>query len=246
MIKIYPLINTNPTNNSYYYSTPYYQGVYPTRNHNSTNFTIKVTGKGEVSVKPDQAKLILGIAIEDMNVQNAQQQNAIISNKIIDALKGIGIKQEEIETTSYIIERIVDSHDSQQVFRGYRVNHIMQVTVKDLSYVGRVIDVATENGANVVRDVTFEVSNPEPYYAEALQKATLNAKYNAENIANVLGLSLNSIPVWLVEESVQLVRPQFYSSQMSGVALSAPTTPIHEGQVKINASVQALFNYGSF
>jgi uncharacterized protein len=226
------------------YSTPFYQGSFPTRNNNNTNYSIRTTGKGEVSVRPNQAILSLGVVVEDMNVQNAEQQNAIISNRVIDALKNIGIKPEEIETSSYSIERIVDYQDSQQIFRGYRVTHLLKVTVKDLSVVGKVIDVATQNGANIVRDVSFEVSNPEPYYGEALQKATLNAKYNAENIAAALGLRINSIPVWVIEEGVQLVRPQI-ASQMVGAAFSAPTTPIQEGQVKITASVQALFNYVS-
>jgi uncharacterized protein len=48
----------------------------------------------------------------------------------------------------------------------------------------------------------------------------------------------------VIEEGVQLVRPQI-ASQMVGAAFSAPTTPIQEGQVKITASVQALFNYVS-
>lgn len=244
MIKIYPLTSTNPTNMGYYYSNPNYQRQNMVRNQNLTNNSIRVTGKGEVSVKPDQALLSLGVVVEDMKVQNAQQQNAIISNKMIEALKSIGINQEDIETSSYSIERIVDYQDSQQVFRGYRVSHIFQVTVKDLSSVGRVIDVATENGANIVQNVSFVVSNPEPYYAEALQKATLNAKFNAENIAKAIGVTISNIPVWVVEESFQILRPQ-YASTMQGAVMGA-TTPIQQGQVKITASVQALFNYGSF
>lgn len=227
----------------YSFSNPHYQRVYPTRHNTNFNNSIRVTGKGEVTVKPNQASLLVGVIVDDMKVQNAQQQNAIISNRIIEALKNIGINQEDIETYSYSIDRLVDYQDSQEIFRGYRVSHIFKVTVKDIASVGKVIDVATENGANVVRNVSFEVSDPEPYYVEALKQATLNAKSKAESIAKSLGLTINSVPEWIVEESVQLLRPQY---SMQTAVLSASTTPIQEGQIKISASVQALFNYISF
>lgn len=244
MIKIYQFINTNPVNTRFY-STPYYQRAYPTRHSNTNNYSIRVTGTGEVSVKPNQAVVLLGIVTEDMKVQNAQQQNANISNQVIDALKNIGINQEEIETSSFTIDRIVEYHDSQQIFKGYRVSHFLKVIVKDLASVGKVIDVATENGANEVRNITFEVSDTKPYYAEALQKATLNAKFNAENIAKAMGVTISSIPNWIAEEGTRLVKPQ-HAGPMVAAAFSGQTTPIQEGQVKITASVQAMFNYVSF
>lgn len=227
----------------YSFSSPQYQRFYPTRHNNNINNSIRVTGKGEVTVKPNQSSLLLGVIVDDMKVQNAQQQNAVISNQIIEALKNMGISQEDIETSSYSIDRIVDYQDSQEIFRGYRVSHIFKVIVKDIASVGKVIDVATENGANVVRNVSFEVSDPEPYYVEALQKATLNAKSKAESIAKSLGLTINSVPEWIIEESVQLLRPQY---SMQTAVLRATTTPIQEGQIKISASVQALFNYINF
>ncbi len=228
----------------YDHPTRQYQSNFHSRNTTNSNYTIKVTGKGEVSVKPNQSYILLGPVVEDMKVQNAQAKNAEISNKIIDALKNIGINQEEIESNSYTIDRIVDYHDSQQVFKGYRVSHIFKVMVKDLANIGKVIDVAVENGANEVRNLTFEVSNPEPYYAEALQKATLNAKYNAENIAKSLGLSINSVPIWLAEEGMQIIRP--LSSVTMTAAFSGSSTPIQESQIKITASVQAMFNFVNF
>ncbi|UPM52603.1 SIMPL domain-containing protein [Gottfriedia acidiceleris] len=244
MRKIYPVNNYNLTGMRYDYSTPPYQSAFRSGNMNS-NYTIKATGKGEVSVKPDQSFVLLGSVVENMKVQTAQTENAIISNKMIEALKGEGIKQEEIETNSYTIDRIVDYQDSQQIFKGYRVSHIFKVIVKDLANVGKVIDVAVENGANEVRNLTFEIANPEPYYGEALQKATLNAKMNAENIAKSLGLSINNIPIWMSDEGIQVVRPMS-SLTMTAAAFSGPTTPIQEGQIKITASVQAMFNYVSY
>ncbi|MFB7141230.1 SIMPL domain-containing protein [Gottfriedia sp. NPDC056225] len=240
-MEIYPLYSTNLSGIRTDYTAPQYQSGFMTRNSNP-NYTIKATGKGEVSVKPDQSTVLLGTVVEDLRVQNAQSQNAIISNKMIDSLKSIGIKQDEIETNSYTIDRIVEYHDSQQIFKGYRVSHIFRVIVKELANVGKVIDVAVENGANEVRNLSFELSNPDPYYQEALQKATLNAKTNAENIAKSLGLSINRIPIWIAEEGIQIVRP-LSSLTMTAAAFSGPTTPIQEGQIKITASVQAMFNY---
>jgi uncharacterized protein YggE len=234
-----------PNKYGYHYSQPYNQRLYPTLNDINKNFTIKVWGKGVVLTKPDQAVLSIGVETEDKNVQNAQQQNATISNQVIIALLNVGIKQDEIETASYNIEQLYDYPNGQQVFRGYKVTHMFKVMVKDTSKIGEVIDVAVQNGTNVIRGIEFEVSNPDIYYEAALKKATLNAKNKAESIANALGLSINSIPVWIVEESVEVERPPF-PIPLQAAAISEATTPIQEGDIKTIATVQALFNYKGF
>jgi hypothetical protein len=199
--------------------------------------TIRVDGHGSVTSKPDQAVISLGVMVEDRNAQDAQQQNAVISNQVLSALRQMGIQQEDIQTIRYTIDPVYDYNDGQTTLRGYRVLHMLQLTIEDISQVGVVIDVATQNGANEISRLEFNVSNYEAYYIEALKRATLNAKKKAEEIASLLGVSIQNLPLW-ISESGTTIEPG-----ITREALTATATPIQEGELTINASVNAVFQY---
>jgi uncharacterized protein YggE len=114
---------------------------------------------------------------------------------------------------------------------------MLQLTIEDISQVGVVIDVATQNGANEISRLEFNVSNYEAYYIEALKRATLNAKKKAEEIASLLGVSIQKLPLW-ISESGTTIEPG-----ITREALTATATPIQEGELTINASVNAVFQY---
>ncbi|MCM3587431.1 SIMPL domain-containing protein [Mesobacillus maritimus] len=231
------------------YSNMYAQ--YPNRNNNRMRdqmkgeHTIKVRGNGEVEVRPNQAVLSLGIKTEDKEVQAAQQQNATLANQFIMSITNLGVDTKDIETVSYTIEPRYDYIEGEQILRGYVVTHLFRVIVKDVTKVGEVIDVSTKNGVNVVNNISFEVSDVSPYYGEALQRATLNAKQHAEQIAKAIGVSLNLIPVWVVEGEIQSERP-FYPMPMMASSSVPTSPPIQEGKVKVKATVQALYQFTSF
>jgi len=207
--------------------------------------TIKVRGNGEVEVRPNQAVLSLGIKTEDKEVQAAQQQNATLANQFIMSITNLGVDTKDIETVSYTIEPRYDYIEGEQILRGYVVTHLFRVIVKDVTKVGELIDVSTKNGVNVVNNISFEVSDVSPYYGEALQRATLNAKQHAEQIAKAIGVSLNLIPVWVVEGEIQSERP-FYPMPMMASSSVPTSPPIQEGKVKVKATVQALYQFTSF
>ncbi len=170
----------------------------PYRINNST-FTMTVEGKGQITVKPDQAKLTIGVVTENPQVQIAQQENAMISKRVIEALKQIGIEENAIKTSIYSVQPRYDYVDGRSILKGYEVEHQLEVTVKDLSKVGTVYDVAIKNGANRSGGVQFSVTNPDAYYREALKRAVHNARENAEGLAQTIGATLTTIPIKIVE-----------------------------------------------
>lgn len=205
------------------------------------NYTIKVGGSGSVTAEPDQALIYLGVVVEDKTVQNAQEENTAISNQILDGLKKIGINEDNIETTDYTIRPIYDYSDGKKTFKGYEVKHIFKITVKDISKVGLLVDVAVQNGANIINKIEFTVSNPELYYEEALKKAVINAREKAEVIAETMGVKIDKIPLRVVEKG-RGIEPKYFN--VPKLAANGSIPPIQEGEVKISALVTSLFQYG--
>lgn len=233
------------------YQYPYQYSPYNSYSRNvnqqprADHYTIRVIGNSVVSVKPDQASLSFGVVTEDMKVQDAQRENAILSNQIINSLSSIGVNKDEVKTESYTVEQMYDYPDGNKIFRGYKVTHMFKLVVKDLSKIGIILDTATQSGANVINDIKFEVSNPNYYYQEALKQATITARKQAESIATSLGLHLKPIPLWLEEEKKDL-QPYKYSAPLLKATAEVPPTPVQEGEVKITATIKALFEYENF
>ncbi|GAA5416845.1 26 kDa periplasmic immunogenic protein [Paraliobacillus ryukyuensis] len=239
-----PMYVPNQANRTYTYPYVYHNRL-SQPSQRGQDYTVSVTGQHEIFAKPDQARVSIGVVTEDKNVETAQQQNATIANQVIDALATIGITSEQIETAAYTIHPLYDYSDNNQVLRGYQVRHLFTVVVSNLTKVGEVLDVATQNGVNHINDVEYELANPTIVYQNALQEATLNAREKAENIARSLGLSINRIPLRLSEENVSFQRPR-YTAQVLSASTDSVTPPVQEGDVKVTATVRAVFAYERF
>ena len=196
-----------------------------------------VTGEGSVSAQPDTVSIQLGVRTESESVLQAEQENASVMNQVIDALIGTGIPRENIKTASFTISPLYDFVEGEQVFRGYQVINSITVELNDVSKAGLVIDTAVQNGVNQVSSLQFSLQNPEIYYNDALDKALKNAISKATSIAQSLQVNLDPTPVKITEQVAEL-QPRFQK-----FAALESTTPIEPGQLKIRATVKAIFQY---
>ncbi|MEH7009874.1 SIMPL domain-containing protein [Neobacillus niacini] len=206
------------------------------------NNIIKVRGEGEIAVQPDTASVNLGVVTESNELIGAQQQNSMVVNKVIDSLIALGIDRNQIQTFDYRIEAVYDYEQGKQIFRGYKITHILQVKIDDLSIIGKVVDTAVQNGANYVANVQFTTKYKDSYYQQALVMALNNASNKAKTIANTLRVSLNPTPI-LVTEGGDTIQP--FESQQVAFVKGVSSTQIQPGQLIIKASVSTDFKYQS-
>ncbi|TDL77130.1 DUF541 domain-containing protein [Rhodococcus qingshengii] len=204
------------------------------------NNLIKVKGEGEIAVQPDTATVNLGVVTESKELISAQQQNSIVGNKVIDSLIALGIDRNQIQTFDYRIEPNYDYDQGKQIFRGYKVTHILEVKIDDLSIIGKVVDTAVQNGANHVANVQFTTRYKDSYYQQALVMALNNASSKAKTIANTLRVTLNPTPI-LVTEGTDVIQP--FESQHIAFSKGVSSTQILPGQLLIKASVSADYKY---
>lgn len=209
------------------------------RNQNSKTMTVE--GNANITVKPDQAILTIGVITENMNIQAAQHENSLNSNRIITALKQAGIEQDDIKTTVYSVNPRYDEVEGKLVFRGYEVRHLLQITVVEISNIGMIYDIAIKNGANYTESPEFQHSQSDLYYLQVLSMAVNNAQEKAQQIAKTLGVLLNGVPQKITEVSSQ---PTFYTQSTPRVFALAPTAPpIQPGELTFNARITAIFEY---
>ncbi len=202
------------------------------------NKRIKVSGEGKISVSPDQVNITLGAMTEKRSLQEAQQENTIIISNVLSALIDLGIPKENIQTVIYRIDPLYDYKDGMQIFRGYRVNHQLQVKIDNIELTGQVVDLAVSQGANTVSNIEFTVAQPEAYYNEALKIALHNAYAKAITLTSQLPVTLNPIPFKIEEFSIRTSPPVPFAQPLLA---KAEATPIQPGEITISATI--IVNY---
>ncbi|MGF9944627.1 SIMPL domain-containing protein [Priestia megaterium] len=210
------------------------------------DYTMIIEGKGTVTVKPDQAILTIGAITENANIEIAQQENTMKSNRIIASLRQAGLKQEDIKTTMYLVNPRYNYVEGKSIFRGYEVQHSFQIIVKDLLKIGIIYDLAIRNGANQTRNLIFQNSHSDFHYLQALKLAVDNALDKAQQVAKTIGVILNNVPSKITEEHHQT--PSIYTQiSPGGFGFGAPAaqvlTPIESGELTFNANVKVVFQY---
>ncbi|MFJ7736988.1 SIMPL domain-containing protein [Lysinibacillus sp. NPDC097287] len=200
---------------------------------------ITVTGNGKVVATASYVQLQIEVSIQGENVQEAQQENAIIMNRVIQSILELNIPREDIQTASYTISPNYDFIDGKQVFKGYEVTNAISVKVTNISQVGTVIDTAVQNGANRISSIQFKIEDTDLYYQQALSLALQNAQMKARTIAETMQLSLYPQPIEIVEENNS--GPVLYKSL--AMADQTISTPIEQGQMTISAAVRVKFQY---
>ncbi len=201
-----------------------------------TNHTcMTLIGNGQVTAVPDLAVLRLGVQTNSENLSEAQYENAVISQAVLEGLRQMGVT--DINTFQYTIDKLYDYEDGRRIDRGYSVRNILEIKTNQMDRVGALIDTAVANGANVVDLISFEVSNPDFYYQQALNLAVLNAIEKAKSIAFNLGYPTDPIPTNITENS----NAPIPYGQPIALREGAAVTPIEPGNKQIKASVTVDF-----
>lgn len=204
-----------------------------------TERIVTVTGVGEVAIQPDTATVQLSVMTENDQLTIAQQDNAKIMTQVIQSLKQLGISDNNIRTTLFQIHPRYDYVDGRQVFRGYEVVNTISVTLNNFADIGRVIDIAVENGVNQVSNIEFFRSDRLQFEGRALQLALENAQAKAQAIADQLQVQLDPIPTKITEQ----VEDHAVPFKTFSLTEQAPTTPIEPGQIMVRAIVRVQYEY---
>lgn len=199
---------------------------------------MRVEGKGSVNVRPNIAVVVLSVITENKQLSIAQKENSENTVAVIKSLRENGIPPEDIQTQAYNITPQYDYVEGKQVFRGYRVEHSLKVTIRNMTRIGEIIDNAVQSGANQVGSIDFSVDNPAAYYQLALNAAVDDAVRKAHTLANKMNLTLSKAPVRIMEMGYEAGTPVPLMYQAAGKA-----TPIQTGQIEISARIEAVFAY---
>jgi uncharacterized protein YggE len=203
--------------------------------------TVTVSGRGEVFATPDRAIIRLGAQAETNEASAAQSiVNQIMAKALADIQK-LGIEQRSIRTLGLTLFPVYAPHRPGTEFEepkvwGYRAANTIQVTVDDLTLVGKIIDTGVAAGANRLDGVSFELRNDLPQRTQALQRAIEEAKAKAKAMAPTLEVKLGRLRE-AIEGGISVEPPQPMFARAERAAFASAQTPVEPGELRVEASV---------
>lgn len=214
---------------------------------NVANGIISTFSEVEKEFMPDYANISISVETTDKNSLKASEENKTTTKKIISALntKLNTSNGDKLSTINFVVYPNYSNNGRNIV--SYTCRNTILVKLKDLEKTGSIIDLAINNGAAKINNVTFDVENEQNMCNELLPDAINNTKIRASIIAKGLNLQINGVSKvnsncyvqnssnYATYANAKLARSIMGASADSEE--SASSTPIEPKSIKVRASV---------
>jgi uncharacterized protein YggE len=211
---------------------------------NTEQRTIVVSGKGELSVKPDIATVSFSVMEENLDVSKASDLvNAKIA-KIVAALKADGVAEKDVKTTGYNIYPRYDyvngkvyPYNGKQVLAGYDVTQSIDIKIRDLSKAGKVISDLGDLGVTNMSGLTFTEDKYDDLVKQARDLAITQARDEAKKLAKSLGVRLDKIVGYSEGTNYPIYYDRATLAAPMAAGKSEAVLPTGENKITSNVSI---------
>jgi uncharacterized protein YggE len=204
--------------------------------------TISVAGSAVVSIAPDFARVAMTIIERDESLASAQATVAAKTNSVLELLDELSIARKYINTAGATLRPNYrwNRNTEEQELLGYIVERRIQVEVRDLDKLGALIEQATKAGVNELSPPQLDSSKRKDAQREALANAVADARLNAATIAMAANGTLGDARYISTTGGIAPPRPMA-RMQADALSVSAATESYVPGEIKISASVSAVY-----
>lgn len=204
---------------------------------------LSISAQAETTRVPDVGVLWTGVVTQAAEANAAMRSNAAQMEKVMAAIQAAGIAQRDIQTSGVNLNPQYKYADNQAPkITGYQASNTVNLKVRDLSKLGKVMDALVASGANQVNGPGFEVDQPEAAYDEARRAALDKAQARAAMYAKTLGLRVRRIVSISEGGGFQPPRPMPMMA-MANAKMEADTV-VSPGETAMSASLDVVFELG--
>jgi len=154
--------------------------------------TVQVTGTAVINVVPDRVLVQLGVQSNGKSPKEVQAKNSMTIKQVMKSLRALGIEDKDIATDWYTIEPLYEDYDSLSI-KGYRINNIVAITLRDIKKTNNVIVMVMQAGANQVVNIDFYTSELRKYRDQARELAMQAASEKAQGLAHAAGANVGCV-----------------------------------------------------
>jgi uncharacterized protein YggE len=149
---------------------------------------LEVSATGEATRVPDLAIISAGVVTRQTTATAAIQENAERMERVLSALKRVGIEERDVQTSSINLNPEYRYQDNQPPqLNGYTASNQVSVRFRDIRNSGRILDALVAEGANQINGPSLTIDKPETALDEARTQAIANGQARADFYARALG-----------------------------------------------------------
>src|SRR5438093_4565308 len=199
--------------------------------------TLTVSATGVLEVAPDIAYRHLGVWTEGKSPETPLRKNDARMKKVLNNLSKLRIEKERIQTKRLRI----DPHYKRQPepkageallpespeIIGYTITNQIQVEVRDLEKLPKIIESSIASGANGFYAIGWAIRNDAEAYQKALALAVANARGKAKTLAESLNVKL--IRIRTITEGTSRASSEIRRYE----AKASEGTPMARGEIKV-------------
>lgn len=205
--------------------------------------TIAGSASSEVKFTPDRATVRIGVQTRATTAAAAASENASKQSSVLNSLRALGLPNEQLSTADYSVtpEYRYETNKSPTLI-GYTVTNTIVADVRDLKLLGKVLDAALANGANMVSSLDFYASNTDAARRQAVSDAVAKARAEAEVAARAAGGQLGTL--MSLNISGNSPPPPYPPRPMMMAARATDaSTPINPGEQSLSVTVFANWKF---
>ena len=201
---------------------------------------LDVTGKGIVSVAPDEATITAQVSLIDRDAGKAQVRASKEVDEMLSAIKSFSLKPNSLNASelSLLPEYRWDRATDQQQFIGFRVTRTISFTIAEIDRLGEAMSALANAGATLISSPAMGSSEAQDARDEALVKAVKDARKKLTLLAGAADKSLTSI-TQISEEAPYSPRPQPTMMRADMALDSASSNTFLPGNLTFVAKVRA-------
>jgi len=204
---------------------------------------LSVSAQAEARRVPDVATLSAGVVTQAADANAAMRANATQMDKVMAAVKAAGIADRDIRTSGISLNPQYKYVENQSpTITGYQASNTVDLKVRDVARLGKVLDALVASGANQVNGPSFEIDQPEPVYDQARRDALQKAQARAEMYAMALGLKVRRIVS--ISEGGGYRPPMPMPMMAMARAKNESDTSVAPGETTLTANLDVVFELG--
>ena len=203
---------------------------------------LSVSSQAEARRAPDIATVSAGVVTQAADGNTAMRQNAEQMNRVLAAVKAAGVAAKDVQTSGINLNPQYRYEENQPPrITGYQASNTVNVKLREVAKMGKVLDALVASGANQVNGPSFGIDDPEPLYDRARLDALKAARARAETYAGALGVRVRRI-VSISEGGAAMPSPMPRMAMMKAEAYDS--TPVAAGESSVSVNLDVVFELG--
>ena len=161
--------------------------------------TIRVTGKGQIKVRPDTTRIIMSLEGLYKDYNETLRLSSQDTETLKDILSGFGFEKSDLKTLNFSVDTEYESYKDRdgsykQRFTGYRYRHMLKVEFdSDNERLGKILYALANGNVRPEFRISYTVKDPEATKNMLLGKAVKDAREKASFLSEAAGIGLKDI-----------------------------------------------------